>query len=100
MAILKHFSSKNADYGAAEKYLLFQHDEFTIKPVLDETGRLIPREDYTAANATNQKKPISRRARPFSDVTATRQSATASGQPVRNGKPPRSSAATLKRWNG
>ena len=24
---------------------------------------------------------------------------TASGQPVRNGKPPRSSAATLKRWN-
>ncbi len=46
MAILKHFSSKNADYGAAEKYLLFQHDEFTMKPVLDETGRLIPKEDY------------------------------------------------------
>ena len=46
MAILKHFSSKNADYGAAEKYLLFQHDEFTMKPVLDENGRLIPREDY------------------------------------------------------
>ena len=46
MAILKHFSSKNADYGAVEKYLLFQHDEFTMKPVLDETGRLIPREDY------------------------------------------------------
>ena len=46
MAILKHFSSKNADYGAAEKYLLFQHDEFTMKPVLDETGWLIPREDY------------------------------------------------------
>ena len=46
LAILKHFSSKNADYGAAEKYLLFQHDEFTMKPVLDETGRLIPREDY------------------------------------------------------
>ena len=46
MAILKHFGSKNADYGAAEKYLLFQHDEFTMKPVLDETGRLIPREDY------------------------------------------------------
>ena len=39
LAILKHFSSKNADYGAAEKYLLFQHDEFTMKPVLDETGR-------------------------------------------------------------
>ncbi len=24
----------------------FEHDEFTMKPVLDETGRLIPREDY------------------------------------------------------
>ena len=46
MAILKHISSKNADYGAAEQYLLFQHDEFTMKPVLDENGRLIPREDY------------------------------------------------------
>ena len=30
----------------SRKYLLFQHDEFTMKPVLDETGRLIPREDY------------------------------------------------------
>ena len=46
MAILKHISSKNADYGAAEQYLLFEHDEFTMKPVLDENGRLIPREDY------------------------------------------------------
>ena len=46
LAILKHISSKNADYGAAEQYLLFQHDEFTMKPVLDENGRLIPREDY------------------------------------------------------
>ena len=46
MAILKHISSKNADYGAAEQYLLFQHDEFTMRPVLDENGRLIPREDY------------------------------------------------------
>ena len=24
----------------------FEHDEFTMKPVLDESGRLIPREDY------------------------------------------------------
>ena len=46
MATLKHLGSKNADYGAAEQYLLFEHDEFTMKPVLDETGRLIPREDY------------------------------------------------------
>ena len=46
MATFKHISSKNADYGAAEAYLTFEHDEFTMKPVLDETGRLIPREDY------------------------------------------------------
>lgn len=46
MATLKHINSKNADYGAAEQYLLFEHDEFTMKPVLDENGRLIPREDY------------------------------------------------------
>ena len=45
-ATLKHLGSKNADYGAAEQYLLFEHDEFTMKPVLDENGRLIPREDY------------------------------------------------------
>ena len=44
LATFKHLSSKNADYGAAEKYLLFEHDEFTNKPVLDENGRLIPRE--------------------------------------------------------
>lgn len=41
MATLKHINSKNADYGAAEQYLLFEHDEFTMKPVLDENGRLI-----------------------------------------------------------
>ena len=46
MATFKHISSKNADYGAAEQYLTFEHDEFTMKPVLDENGRLIPREDY------------------------------------------------------
>ena len=46
MAILKHISSKNANYGDAEKYLTFEHDEFTMKPTLDENGRLIPREDY------------------------------------------------------
>ena len=45
LATFKHLSSKNADYGAAEKYLLFEHDEFTNKPVFDESGRLIPREN-------------------------------------------------------
>ena len=45
LATFKHLSSKNADYGAAEKYLLFEHDEFTNKSILDENGRLIPREN-------------------------------------------------------
>ncbi|MCI6709383.1 MULTISPECIES: hypothetical protein [Eisenbergiella] len=30
----------------AEKYLTFEHDEFTMKPTLDADGRLIPRADY------------------------------------------------------
>ncbi len=46
LATFKHVSSKNADYSAAEAYLTFEHDEFTMKPTLDENGRLIPREDY------------------------------------------------------
>lgn len=46
MAILKHIASKNADYGEAQRYLMFQHDEYTGKPILNETGRLIPREEY------------------------------------------------------
>ena len=49
MATFKHISSKNADYGAAEQYLTFEHDEFTMKPTLDENGRLVPREDYRLA---------------------------------------------------
>ena len=49
MAILKHISSKNADYGATEAYLTFQHDEFSMKPTLDAQGRLIPREDFRIA---------------------------------------------------
>jgi len=49
LATFKHISSKNADYGAAEQYLTFEHDEFTMRPTLDETGRLVPREDYRLA---------------------------------------------------
>ena len=41
MATFKHISSKNADYGTAEAYLTFEHAEFTMKPTLDENGRLI-----------------------------------------------------------
>ena len=46
MATLKHIASKNADYGAAERYLTFEHDEFTGKEVRDADGHLIPRADY------------------------------------------------------
>lgn len=46
MAILKHITSKNADYGEAQRYLMFQYDEATMKPVLDESGRMIPREEF------------------------------------------------------
>ena len=49
LATFKHISSKNADYGAAEQYLTFEHDEFTMKPTLDENGRLMLREDYRIA---------------------------------------------------
>ncbi|MCR0654315.1 relaxase/mobilization nuclease domain-containing protein [[Clostridium] innocuum] len=49
MATFKHISSKNADYGVAEAYLTFEHDEFTMKPTLDENGRLVPREGYRLA---------------------------------------------------
>ena len=38
MAILKHIASKNADYRAAFNYLVYQHDEFTQKPILDDAG--------------------------------------------------------------
>ena len=50
MATFKHISSKNADYGAAEQYLTFEHDEFTMKPTLDKNGRLLPRDDYRIAS--------------------------------------------------
>lgn len=46
MAILKHIASKNADYGKSLEYLMFQHDELTQKPVLDNAGNMILREEY------------------------------------------------------
>ena len=49
MATFKHISSKNADYGAAEQYLTFEHDEFNMRPTLDADGQLIPRDDYRIA---------------------------------------------------
>ena len=39
MATLKHIASKNSDYTAIEAYLVYQHDAFTGKQLLDEQGR-------------------------------------------------------------
>lgn len=46
MAVIKHISLKNSNYSAAVDYLTTKHDEFTGKPILDERGRRIPREEY------------------------------------------------------
>ena len=46
MAVIKHIASKNADYGESERYLIFQHNEYTQKPVLDENGHMILRDEY------------------------------------------------------
>ena len=46
MATLKHIASKNSDYTAIEAYLIYQHDEFTGKQLLDEQGRPMLRESY------------------------------------------------------
>ena len=46
MATLKHIASKNSDYSAIEAYLVYQHDAFTGKPLLDEQGKPKLRDSY------------------------------------------------------
>ena len=46
MATLKHIASKNSDYTAIEAYLVYQHDEFSGKVILDKQGRPTLRESY------------------------------------------------------
>ena len=46
MATLKHIASKNSDYTAIEAYLVYQHDEFSGKVILDEQSRPTLRESY------------------------------------------------------
>lgn len=46
MAILKHIANKSADYGKVLDYMLFQHDDFTKKELLDDKGRKMLREEY------------------------------------------------------
>lgn len=46
MAIIKHIASKNADYTAAERYLVFEHDEKKQKIIRDEDGYPKIRDKY------------------------------------------------------
>ena len=46
VAVIKHIALKNSNYNAATDYLTTQHDEFTSRPILDEQGRRIPREEF------------------------------------------------------
>lgn len=45
MAILKHFASKNADYGKSLEYLMFEHTE-NGTPLRDAEGNMIMRERF------------------------------------------------------
>ena len=49
MATLKHIASKNADYNAAYRYLVFEHDEQTGRQIFDEQGYAVVREKYLIA---------------------------------------------------
>ena len=46
VAIIKHIKIRISNYDAATDYLCFNHDEFTNKPILNEYGQMIPREEY------------------------------------------------------
>ena len=46
MATIKHTSSKNSDLSAAERYLTFQHNEYTGLPIWDKHGQPKLRENY------------------------------------------------------
>ena len=46
MATIKHTSSKNSDLSAAERYLTFQHNEYTGLPIFDSDGKNKLRENY------------------------------------------------------
>ena len=46
MATIKHLTSKNSNYAAAESYLTFQHNEYTGLLILDEKGRPKLRDSY------------------------------------------------------
>lgn len=44
--MLKHIAIKSADYSAAVCYLKYQHDERHLKPLLDENGSMMLRNEF------------------------------------------------------
>ena len=58
MATLKHISSKNSDYTAIETYLVYQHDAFTGKPLLDEQGKPKLRDSYLLHPSVSQSSSL------------------------------------------
>lgn len=53
MAILKHVKSKNANYSSVLDYLLYQHNEKNSKPIQDEYGHKLLREETMISNYLN-----------------------------------------------
>ena len=69
MATLKHISSKNSDYTAIETYLVYQHDAFTGKQLLDEQGKPKLRDSYVldrkpGGNGNNQHTAAAKKTAP------------------------------------
>ena len=46
VAILKHIAVRNSDYGEIQRYLLFEHDPVTGKPILNDQGQMVMRRQY------------------------------------------------------
>ena len=72
MAILKHLSSKSADYAKALEYLMFQHNERTQKPILDEKGNKQPVDYVNTGNnhhvAIYRKPKLDKNGQPVFDA--------------------------------
>ena len=46
MAIIKHIAVKNRYYSAAVEYLTCKFDEHTMKPLVDDKGRIMLRDSF------------------------------------------------------
>lgn len=46
MAILKHLSSKSSNYRNALQYLMFEYDKLSNRPLHDEDGHLVMRQNF------------------------------------------------------